>query len=274
MKKKLYTLFVFISAVVSALNTSGYAFCHTDSVKNISYVYHGCHISLDSIQDYILKNEIGMASVYGRKPECFIGLTLRAFKTWCDSYNGLDNSVVVFEYSDPYWSQYLNTDISSLDLNNQKIRARYIYFLKRPFKTYPKYKCLDIARFISDPKTLVNVRAIINDFDPSYYVRIEAYIPTRREKGAYERVRFTYAFSLFKKGGVSDFEHEKYNNSLIKNLKCDSDFLVGKDGRYYPRHLWTDFEWRLWYCSRDEKLRKTIYTIEEMPTTVEGLFGK
>ena len=272
MQKRVKILF---GAILLALTTQVSAFKYVYERDNTSpnpiLPLDSClKLGADSIQQYIIDSESDL-NRHLSPSEC-VGLSLRAFKAWSQKYTGKNSPVVVFNYSEPEWNKYTATApprfYESDDFINGKNR-----FNQLPYISYPQYGCCDVRRLVDDGCILVNVNSnFIALFTLDKYVTLNSYIPSKEFPGTYEHIVIDYAYSAYIPRSNSEKLVKSFVDEWAQIIKDDPIKMVWLDGQLNFSLLNLNLEWNLWTIFR-RKVKKELYTIEEMPTTVEGLFG-
>ena len=262
--------------LVLTIQVSAFKYVRDNTSPNPILPLDSClKLGADSIQQYIIDSDMNNSNHDLQRTlslsEC-VDLSLRAFKAWSQKYTGKNSPVVVFNYSEPKWNKYTATAppqfYESDDFINGKNR-----FNQLPYISYPQYECCDVRRLVDDGCILVNVNSnFIALFTLDKYVTLNSYIPSKEFPGTYEHIVIDYAYSAYIPRSNSEKLVKSFVDEWAQIIKDDPIKMVWLDGQLNFSLLNLNLEGNLWTIFR-RKVKKELYTIEEMPTTVEGLFG-
>ena len=276
------TILIILIQIFIGIDATAFEVVYPDGVtpppRRIATPVPYSEISIDSIQKAILTHEIDLAGAYDYGQEDYTdlkGFVLRTFKVWTEKYTRENIPMVVFEYQSPEWVEpvqdapLVDDDDDDDDGDGEDIEKREREYVKQyTFELYPRYENCDVKRLLSERKILVNINGNRYPFwGDGYSINIVAYIPLDNTPQLYKKIAFRYEFQRYYKFGDVEF----FNRCLINGIKDDPYYVFNKDGAYLPYFEYEEFEWGI--SKFEEYDKNKLYTIEEMPTTVEGLFG-
>ena len=303
----LLTVALFTAVIVeTAANETIYYYIPKFKVKtDRSY----SEIPLDSLQEVVIRDEWDMGYVFGREPERFKGMTLRAFTIWSRLLTGNpDLEVVVFQLTpdlvseDPIepWTAlqvydkegnqikdvspslegfvYLpsgsDDDDGELDAEEEEskmIEAREKYRAEKYYSEYPFEQYPQYAD--CDMKTLLDgKKALVNLMAGRGIgddLELMIYLNAFIPTSDGTYKRYILGYSFRKKLIYNNIA--EFNTKVKDELDKGSYYLVDSDGYLGGANFFDCFKWDLWDCySRFEKDFR--FKDGDMPGSITELF--